>query len=128
MTVSPPRRPKPVLWITFWCLSFLPLGALAAFYGFVLRARIALGTWPSPYHPDPKDLPFDLHAMTVWLGTFLLPIPSLLAYIVVALLLRPDSMIRPRARFAIVFYFASLVSWFMLLRTDPGRFVEWFFD
>ena len=38
--------------------SGVPLMLLAAFYSFVVRARIELGRWPTPMSPDPKDLSF----------------------------------------------------------------------
>jgi hypothetical protein len=35
-----------------------------------VRARFFLGYWPSPAHPDPKQLPFELHHMALWLLLF----------------------------------------------------------
>jgi hypothetical protein len=37
-------------------LAAYPLAWLALLYAFVVRARLHLGHWPTPYQPDPKDL------------------------------------------------------------------------
>ena len=49
-----------------------PLLWLNAFALFVIRARLILGRWPSPYNPDPKDLGMDLHYHGLLLGGVLL--------------------------------------------------------
>jgi len=48
---------------------------------FAIRARIYLGFWPTPNHPDPKVLPFDFHDSILFFTTYavflsLLVIPS----------------------------------------------------
>ncbi len=57
---------------------------LALFYGFVLRARFALGRWPEPYRPDPKQLGFSVHSVVVILGGFLTVLTPALAVVLLA--------------------------------------------
>lgn len=51
--------------------SMLPWFWLAGLACLVLRAKSFLGFWPSPAHPDPKLLPFELHHMLLSLGFYL---------------------------------------------------------
>lgn len=105
----------------------LPLAALIAFYGFVLRARLALGYWPHPYHPDPKDLGFVAHtyvlAVTWGLTLFLSP-----CGILVFGLLRGDALSSRRVVVLNVIYGILICLCISFVVFDPGRFVEWFAD
>ena len=75
------RLNSPLLWLI--CLA--PAGYLALFYSFVLRARLALGTWPLPYQPDPKALGFDIHYAAVLLALPLWMVSPLAVLLLVAL-------------------------------------------
>ena len=55
----------------------------AAFWLFVLRARLALGRWPFPYDPDPKDLGFFIHYYFLVLGFAWVP-ASIITLLVIA--------------------------------------------
>jgi hypothetical protein len=98
------------------------------FWIFVLRARLSLGYWPTPYHPDPKDLNFVVHHYLL-LGT--LPLSLIAGPLVAGMLLHnhsflSDSGARPgwAAALALVGC-ATLLLW---ARTDPGLFLYWFGD
>lgn len=108
-----------------WLPIAVPLGSLALFYSYVLRARLALHTWPQPYQPDPKDLGFDLHHLA---ATFALPLwlisPALLPAV---WLLWPrrqrTALLAPFVAFLLIY----LAGW-LLVRLDPGHFLAWFMD
>ena len=51
-----------------WTLAAAPWAWLLLFGLFVLRARLALGRWPAPYQPDPKDLGFEFHHAAIVAG------------------------------------------------------------
>lgn len=108
-----------------WLPALFPLGYLALFYSYVLRARLALGVWPRPYQPDPKDLGFDLHYLAVLLALpvwFISPI-----LLLIWLLLWP----RGRRKALLWPFLAFLLIWllgWLLLRLDPGQFGTWFMD
>ena len=108
-------------------LGLLPTGAIALFYAFVGRAYLALGVWPSPYHPDPKDLAFDLHHLAVSVS-----VPVVMASAVVlggafVWLWRNRS---PKSRLGgmAAGYLVTLVAWFGLMVLDPGNYFYWFMD
>lgn len=108
-----------------WLLCLAPLGYLALFYSFVLRARLALGYWPQPYQPDPKELGFSIHYMATLLGLPLWmasPIAVLLMVIV-----WPRSERRHAAAPVLFFALTYLAAW-LVLRADPGAFGYWFAD
>lgn len=116
-------KPDPLL---LTCAA-LPALALTVFYGYVLRARLSLSSWPEPYHPDPKDLGFGLHHGLVT-SLLELAIASPVA-LVVCLLLRRAAGLRDRRMLGPVALFAAgyALVWGMLV-VDPGRFFEWFAD
>ncbi len=108
-----------------WLPALLPLGYLALFYSYVLRARLVLGVWPRPYQPDPKDLGFHLHYLAVLLA---LPVwlisPTLL---LVWLLLWPRGQRKALLWPLLAFLLIWLFGW-LLLRLDPGQFGAWIMD
>lgn len=107
-------------------LAAYPLCWLALFYSFVLRARLALGYWPAPYQPDPKDLGFTLHHTAVLLGVVAWP-----AVIVAALgsaLIGPREMLARRLLLALARLGLCLLVYYILVSTDPGQFFVWFGD
>ncbi len=101
------------------------VGYLALFYSFVLRARLALGYWPQPYQPDPKELGFGIHYMAALLGLPLWMVSPLAVLLLVILL--PRSERRHAAAPVLVFALTYLAAW-LVLRADPGAFVSWFAD
>ena len=115
------RLNAPLLWLI--CLA--PAGYLILFYSFVLRARLALGTWPQPYQPDPKDLGFVVHYAVVLLGLPLWMVSPMAVLFLVALQL---SFGRRRIVLPVlVFGLLYLVAW-LVLRMDPGSFLYWLLD
>lgn len=67
---------------TSFVFSILPWLWITGLIALALRARIFLGHWPTPAHPDPKSLPFELHYMTLWFGFYLVAwlLPILVAF------------------------------------------------
>ena len=115
------RLNSPLLWLI--CLA--PAGYLALFYSFVLRARLALGTWPQPYQPDPKELGFGVHHAAVLLGLPLWMVSPMAVLLLVAL--QPRFGRRKIVLPVLVFGLLYLVAW-LVLRMDPGSFGYWFAD
>jgi hypothetical protein len=107
-------------------LAAYPLAWLSLLYLFVLRARLHLGHWPEPYHPDPKDLGFTVHHQAIWIGLMALPVVAL-ATVALALVGRRkagDRRIWP----AVTFLVASIALVIFVARLDPGGFFNWFAD
>lgn len=105
--------------------AMYPLLWLNAFALFVIRARLILGRWPSPYNPDPKDLGMDLHYHGLLLGGVLLVTCGIGTFLA-ALVARWRSKRVPWL--LIVLAAATPVLTILLTRWDPGRFMEWFMD
>ncbi len=107
-------------------LAAYPLAWLALLYAFVVRARLHLGHWPTPYQPDPKDLGFTFHHQAISFGLMALPVVVLasVALSVVGRHLGAYHRIWP----ALTLLVASVVLVIALGRLDPGDFFEWFAD
>jgi len=107
-------------------LATYPLAWLALFYGFVVRAYLHLGHWPTPYHPDPKTLGFTIHHQAIWYGLMALPVVGLVAVActIVGRRLAANHRIWPALTLLIV----SVGLVVALARLDPGNFFEWFAD
>ncbi len=111
-----------------WILAAAPILWALAFWSFVLRARLALGYWPYPYNPDPKDLGFPLHYMLVLAGmplTFTAVAMALILTMVFYRRLRLDHARPALAAIVGVLGIACLLIWG---RADPGRFLAWLGD
>lgn len=101
---------------------------LGNFYGFVLRARLALGVWPAPYRPDPKELGFDAHYDIVVRGglpVLFIPLVAPLLFAVAKHVLGLPRLDLLRAARILAFCFVGFLALFFL---DPGDFGEWFRD
>ena len=125
-TTPPPRRAGRSDPFLLACAA-LPVSGLVVMYGYVLRARIALGEWPRPYRPDPKDLGFSLHHGLA--GVFLLvAVLSPIAFAACLLLRRRDTpRVRHRGTAIAVFATGYALLW-LLAWTDPGGFIAWYAD
>ena len=108
--------------------TMLVVGQALLFYAFVGRARLALGYWPSPYHPDPKDLGFAIHHHAI----LLLGLPSAVvspAVLCIGLYAAAKLGASARSRtLAVATYAVAFVVGAGLLYADPGQFGEWFAD
>ena len=113
--------------LIFWGITLVPLAWILAFYGYVLRARIALGYWPQPYRPDPKDLDFVLHGAALFYA-----IPVVACWPAVWVCVPVWWGLRHRGRRSIwastALFWLSYALWWVVIRCDPGQYVEWFFD
>lgn len=99
---------------------------MAWLWSFVLRAYLQLGRWPAPYRPDPKSLGFDVHYLVVTFGLITFPVVSL-ACVAGIIIARRCWRGFPMWRM-LAFAVGCAALAFTLARTDPGSFVEWFFD
>lgn len=116
--------------LALWVLALAPAASLALFYSFVLRARFELGRWPAPYQPDPKEID-QLHHLAVSLGLNggLLSVPLLLGLGAVAWARRsPRGWSGRQLALMVVLSLGGLALMLWVLRFDPGRFAEWFWD
>jgi hypothetical protein len=115
------RTPLTVL---MWSLAATPVAWLLLFGLFILRARLALGRWPAPYRPDPKDLGFDLHHAALVAG---MPLMFTSVLCVAALTLLVDR--RPGKQWLVpVAAVIGLVAVIGLARLDPGQMFMWLGD
>jgi hypothetical protein len=114
-------RTKRQLWM--WGLACAPAAWLALFGLFLLRARMALGRWPEPYHPDPKDLGFDLHYIALVAG-----VPLLFAAVLTAAVLTPFVAGGARRYWIPITAVVCLAVAVALARLDPGGVFTWLGD
>jgi hypothetical protein len=112
----------------FWVAVLIPILWPFLFYTFVLRARFSLGTWPYPYHPDPKELGFDLHQILILVSFLLVLISPLAVLYLFVMTLKAIKMKRSQYVIAGILFTILLASNFVLIKYDPGRFMEWFMD
>lgn len=111
-----------------WILAAAPLLWALAFWSFVLRARIALGHWPYPYNPDPKDLGFPVHYMALIMGMPLSFTSVAMALILTAVFYQRLRLDRARPALAAIFGVLGVAGLLIWGRTDPGRFLAWLGD
>ncbi len=98
------------------------------FHAFVIRARLASGYWPYPYHPDPADLGFSVHHAVTWLG-FILVAAVAPALCAVCFFAARELGTSRAIRIASVAVFAfTYLAGFLFLGEDPWHFGEWFVD
>ena len=116
-----------------WVIAyFYPLHLLIAMYGSWLGAWMTLGHMPRPMLDDPKSIgglmPFVIHGPEVLLVA--LPVATPLGLAASFFLLgRRRGVWSIVSRFLLaVLYITMCVVAIMILRSDPGRVVEWFFD
>lgn len=98
------------------------------FYSFVMRAYFALGRFPSPYKPDPKDFDFYFHMWFILLST-LLVFSALVPWVYATSVIRREQVVSKKFVIAnIIIYVTTLLLFFSVLVFDPGRYIEWFLD
>jgi len=107
--------------------ALIPVAGLVMLYSFAVRARLALGEWPLPYSPDPKDLGFAIHhgAVAVLL-TAAIASPIALG---VWFLVRRSAALRERPKtFSMGLYLVAYAALWLLFVGDPGSIFEWYGD
>lgn len=114
--------------IIVWILALAPIVWLLSFWHFVLRACWALGRWPTPYNPDPKDLGFDFHHAALVIGVPGMWVATIALLPVVALNYRPLRAAGARPLWAIATAMGSCALIIVLARLDLGWFFYWFAD
>jgi hypothetical protein len=126
---APSAQPTPVekLDPVFVLFAAVPWLGLAVLYSYAARAWFALGHWPQPYRPDPKDLDFFVHHMLVGGGLTITMTSPLAVLLGLALrrwvLHRRDLPWRSLAVFAVGYG----LFWALVI-VDPGHVAEWYFD
>ena len=115
------QPPRPVL---MWALAAAPAAWLLLFGLFIVRARLALGRWPAPYQPDPKDLGFDLHHGAILAGMPVM-IAAVLGVTMLTLVVHP----RPGRQWVVpLAAVTGLAAVIALARIDPGHMFMWIGD
>ncbi len=109
-------------------LALSPTLWFAAFWLFVLRARLALGRWPFPYDPDPKDLGFSIHYYFLVLGFASVPASIITLLVVAGLSWRAMRAAGARPLFMASVAVATYAAIIAFARYDPGWFFAWFGD
>ncbi len=106
--------------------GLLPLFWLAAFYCFIVRVRLAAGSWPIVAGgPDRYYFGFGVHDFLVGSGLFILPL-SFVSWCVASggfTLIAPTVV--PFRRF--IFLFLVWLGVAALVIADPGSFFRWYF-
>ena len=112
--------------LTTLTLAAFPLLLLVAFFGYVVEARLHLGHWPSYGQPDPKQLGWWIQHSILQLGFVGFPVVALIAA-GLAVVGRVRSREFPFVAIlaTVVVASAALVAF---AQTDPGGFVDWFWD
>ena len=107
-------------------LAASPAFFLAAFYDYVLAARLYLGYWPQYNRPDPKWLGWWMPHNSLWLGLMCLPYVLVLAgcLMVVGRCRSKDFPVLT----TILICGASFGLFMGCLSIDPGGFFDCFFD
>lgn len=114
--------------IAVWILALSPAAWFTAFWLFVLRARLILGHWPTPYNPDPKDLGFSCHRMAIVLGLPLFFATTLTLLLFIILFWREMKAAGARPLLAATAACVSVAVIHAIARQDPGKFFYWFAD
>lgn len=109
-------------------LTSLPSAAVVLFYTFVIRAYFALGRFPRPYRPDPKELGFNIHMILIYLSIVLTLVGALPWLAVTIASWFKKSFDKKFLLIANIIYIISLIGFVIFFKFDPGRFMEWFMD
>jgi len=114
--------------VIVWILALAPIVWLFSFWHFALRARWALGRWPTPYNPDPNDLGFDFHYTALLIGVPGIWAATIALLFVVAINYRSVRAAGARPLLAVATALGSCALLIGLARLDPGQFFYWFGD
>lgn len=107
-----------------WALAATPYVWLLLFALFVLRARLAIGSWPLPYQPDPKDLGFEAHHLALVAG---MPVLFAAALSATAFALVPRHR-HDKEWLVPAVAAAGLMMLILLARADPWHLFTWLGD
>ncbi len=107
-----------------WALAATPAAWLMLFGLFILRARLATGSWPMPYRPDPKDLGFEFHYLALLAG---LPVLFAATLSATAFALVPRHR-HDKAWLIPAVAVAGLTALVVLARIDPWHLFTWLGD
>ncbi len=111
--------------------SFLTLSpglAMVIFYSLILRAYIVLGKFPIPYQPDPKDLNFNIHMWLVLISATFVYAAFLPWIFITAKLWQQKTFSKTFMTTCTALYAIFFAAFILIIKLDPGKFVEWFLD
>lgn len=104
-------------------LAAYPLFCLVMVYSFVVRARLALGYWPYPHHPNPSDLGFSVHLQLMKFCSIMIPLVAC-ATIALAVLGR-RAWVYHRIWPVLTFLVFSVVLVIAVAIIDPRHLIQW---
>ena len=110
-----------------WTLALAPAAWVVLFTAFVLRARLALGYWPSPYRPDPKDLDLGIH-YTATLAGMPLMFAAVFSSVLLAVVVCRRQHFGVRPIVPAIVAVASLAGVIALAQFDPLGLFTWLGD
>jgi len=108
------------------CADFFPLATTISIYLLAIHARLFLGYWPSPYHPDPKSLPilsyYECPIFLFFFCSVFIFIPWIVFFIIRFWFRRPLGLIST---------ILIILPWIILIIDPiigPLNFFKWYFD
>jgi hypothetical protein len=106
-------------------LSTLPAAFLVSLCSLVLYARVRLHSWPVAHLNDPRDLGVS------YMICYLLTLALFSGSLITVLFLSPKRPVIRSPRSAVSWSILALVLWALLIlvvKRDPGSYLEWLFD
>jgi hypothetical protein len=104
-----------------------PLLILLLFYAYVIRARLAVGYWPSYSHPESWSMGFSRHyaLLRPWFHVFPL---ALLPFVIALYDCALWAVFRKFPKWPFIGLGFSAIIVYAWRFTDPGKFIDWFLD
>lgn len=106
-------------------LLYIPILFIISFYFFVYRAYLTINHLPFYGNPDPKELNFHIHYLTVVI-LFILIIPSIVFSIIIFRYLSLKNKFTLKKWKLFIFILGIML--FLLFNRFDIQFVEWFID
>lgn len=110
-----------------WGLALVPPASLVLIASLVLRTRLALGRWPHPYQPDPKDVGYVHYLVVFFSEVGAVYSPFLLALCALVAGVRQPASIR-RSLAAFMLCVGLLAGFIWLHYLDPWELSTWLAD
>jgi hypothetical protein len=107
-------------------IALIPLIWFLGVFTFAVRATFQLGYWPTPSHPDPKALSFNLHYVVIFLWGYL--VVTSLAVLPTFRLCSMNVIERTKWLKAKGLYFLGWGLLFVFFLIPKVNFVAWFLD
>jgi len=128
MDTQPQAQRPLILHEAVQLFAVFPVLLIVQLLTLALHTRLCLGHWPDYGRPDPKDLPGLLGLEYAGLVLCMAALPAAaLAAVALAIAARIQLREFPIWRTAALLI-ASSALFVVFCRTDPGGFLNWFFD